>query len=59
MTLINFSGRVANLMAPLTAISKSDAWPTPSTGSGGGASGSVVHNCENKLAPVTPSTPAW
>ena len=43
-TLISFSGRVANLIAPLTAISRSDPPPTPSTGSGGGASGSVVHS---------------
>ena len=40
-TLTSFSGRVAYLIAPLTAISRSDPPPTPSTGSGGGASASV------------------
>ena len=58
-TLINFSGRVANFTAPLIAISSSLPPPTPSTGSGAGASGSVLHSCDIRLAPVTPSTPAW
>lgn len=58
-TLINFSGRVTNLTAPLIAISSSEASPAPATGSGAGASGSVVHSCDIRLAPVTPSTPAW
>ncbi len=58
-TLINFSGREANFIAPLIAISSSLPPPTPSTGSGAGASGSVPHSCDIRLAPVTPSTPAW
>jgi hypothetical protein len=57
-TLASFNGRVAYLIAPLTAISRSDPPPTPSTGSGAGASASVVHSCDIKFAPVTPSTPA-
>ena len=57
-TLINFSGRVANFTAPVIAISSSLPPPTPSTGAGAGASGSVPHNCDIRLAPVTPSTPA-
>src|SRR6476469_2695466 len=57
-TLTSFNGRVANLTAPLNAISRPLASPTPSTGSGAGASGSVLHSCDIRLAPVTPSTPA-
>src|SRR5580693_3331245 len=52
------SGLDANLTAPLNAISIWLAPPTPSTGSGGGASASVLHSCDIKFAPVTPSTQA-
>ena len=58
-TLTSFNGRMANLTAPLTAISRLLPPPAPSTGSGAGASGSVVHSCDIRFAPVTPSTPAW
>src|ERR1700733_9526258 len=51
-------GLAANLTAPLTAISIWLAPPTPSTGSGAGASASVLHNCDIRFAPVTPSTQA-
>src|SRR3954453_19798097 len=53
------SGRVMNLTSPPAAISSSDASPGPSTGSGGGASGSKLHNWLSKLVAVTPSTAAW
>src|ERR1700733_7406106 len=49
-------GRAANLSAPVIAISKSLAPPTPATGSGAGASASVLQSCDIRLAPVTPST---
>src|ERR1700742_3018705 len=52
-------GRAANLTAPVTAISSSLAPPTPSTGSGAGASASVLHSWDIRSAPVTPSTAAW
>ena len=53
------SGLAANLIAPVNAISIWLAPPTPSTGSGAGASASVLHSCDIRLAPVTPSTQAW
>src|SRR6201999_309036 len=52
------SGLAANLTAPVSAISKSLPPPTPSTGSGGGASASVLHSGDIRFAPVTPATPA-
>src|SRR5208282_3222463 len=52
------SGLAANLTAPVNAISKGLAPPTPSTGSGGGASASVLHSWDIRFAPVTPSTHA-
>ena len=58
-TLASFNGRAAKRTAPLTAISRSLPCPLASTGSGGGASGSVVHSFDIRLAPVTPSTAAW
>src|SRR5271155_5031425 len=57
-TLANCSGRDANLASPVTAIWIWLASPTPCTGSGGGASASVLHSCDIKFAPVTPSTQA-
>ncbi len=58
-TLASCNGRVANLSRPPAAIYQSVAPPTPSTGSGAGASASVVHSYDIRLAPVTPSTAAW
>src|ERR1700728_1675771 len=52
------SGLAANLIAPVNAISIWLAPPTPSTGSGAGASASVLHSWDIRLAPVTPSTQA-
>src|SRR5258708_4995381 len=57
-TAAKFNGRDANFANPLTAIWIWLASPTPSTGSGGGASASVLHSCDIKFAPVTPSTEA-
>ena len=58
-TLARCNGRVANLTSPRAAISQPAALPTPSTRSGAGASASVLHSCDIRLAPVTPSTLAW
>lgn len=57
-SLANFSGREAHLMAPVIAISRLLAPPTPGAGSGAWASGSRPHSADIKLAPVTPSTEA-
>jgi len=57
-TVASCSGRAANLSRPPVAISSGLASPGPSTGSGGGASGSTLHSCASRLAPVTPSTAA-
>ena len=45
--------------SPRPAISHWLALPEPFTGAGGGGSASVLHNCDIRLAPVTPSTAAW
>src|ERR1700733_6645391 len=56
--LASRSGLEANLTAPVNAISMWLAPPTPSIGSGAGASASVLHSWDIRLAPVTPSTQA-
>ena len=53
------TGRVANRSSPRPAISSWLALPEPFTGAGGGGSASVLHSCDIRLAPVTPSTAAW
>ena len=53
------TGRAANRPRPPSAIRNALVVPEACTGSGGGAAGSVLHNCDIRFAPVTPSTAAW
>jgi hypothetical protein len=59
-TVANRNGRNANPFNPLAAICSGLPPPAPpTTGSGAGASGSMLHRWASKSAPATPSTTEW